>query len=336
MKGIMDRYSRQVLLSHIGEKGQESLKEAKVVIIGCGALGTTIAEHLTRAGVGTITIIDRDFVELDNLQRQHLFTEADVGEPKAATVKEKLQAINADIDIRGIVDDVNQGNVDHFIGGKDIVLDGTDNLNIRYLVNDACNKLKIPWVYGACVAVNGMTMTMLPEGPCLQCLLPTMPTPGSVPSCDTVGIINTLPSIVGALQSTAAIKFLVGEKLTSDLTIIDVWDKDFKTVSVSQRKDCPCCVHHTYTYLENPRDITILTGRDAVQVNPLKKNPLSLEELAENLAPRGRVKKTPYILFFSVNDKTLSIFPDGRAIIKGTNDEKEAKELYAEYILFEG
>lgn len=329
----MKRYSRQVLLSHIGEEGQERLQKSKVTIIGCGALGTGIAEHLTRAGVGHLVVVDRDFIELDNLQRQHLFTEADVGTPKAVAAQEKLNAINSEVTITHFVEDVNQTNVEQFIKGRDIILDGTDNLTVRYIVNDACNKVQVPWVYGACVSVNGMTMNILPEGPCLQCLLPQMPAPGSVPSCDTVGIINTLPSVVSSIQSTETLKFLTGAPLTSDLTIIDIWEKDFKFVAVSQREDCPCCVNHVYQFMKSPETVTVLCGRDAVQVNPSKRLS-SLEDLAERLAPLGTVKQTPYILFFSVDQYTISIFPDGRAIIKGTHDRKMAKTLYAKYVGF--
>lgn len=328
----MDRYSRQVILSQIGEEGQERLKKANVTVIGCGALGSTIAEHLARAGVGEILIVDRDFLELDNLQRQHLFSESDLGIPKARAAEEKLREINSGIRIKGIVEDVNQDNVEGFIKGKDIVLDGTDNLDIRYLLNDACIKNRIPWIYGACVSVHGLTMNILPEGPCLRCLLPRIPTPGSLPSCDTVGIINTLPSVVGSLESTEAIKFLVGEPLVSCLTVIDVWERDFRNVEVSQREDCPCCVNHEYEFLDTPREVTVLCGRDAVQINPSKKKSISLKELASTLAPLGEVKMTPFVLFFSSGQYTLSIFPDGRTIVKGTNDEKEAKSLYDKYV----
>lgn len=329
----MDRYSRQVLLSRIGEEGQERLKKSKVTIIGCGALGTGIAEHVTRAGIGDIVLVDRDFIELTNLQRQHLFTESDVGEPKAVTAEEKLRNINSEIDITGIIDDVNQSNVEQFVKGRDIILDGTDNLNVRYVINDACNKVGIPWVYGACVAVNGMTMSIVPEGPCLRCLLPQIPPPGSVPSCDTVGIINTLPSLISSLQATEAFKYLVGGTLDSVLTVVDIWEKDFRSITVSHRENCPCCIHHDYEFLEHPREnITVLCGRDAVQVNPLEKGRISLKKLAQTLTPLGEVKETPYILFFSVDQYTMSIFCDGRAIIKGTDDEKKAKSLYAQYV----
>ncbi len=330
----MDRYSRQILLSQIGEEGQEKLTKAKIVIIGCGALGSFIAEHAARAGVGDILLVDRDFVELNNLQRQHLFTEADVGTPKAVTAERILTEINGDITITGVVDDVNPTNVEQFITGRDIVLDGTDNLYTRYLMNDACVNYGIPWIYGACVSVHGMSMNILPEGPCLRCLLPQVPPPGSVPTCDVVGILNTVPSVIGAIESTEAVKYLVGESLHSHLTIVDMWEKEFRTVAVSQRKDCPCCKRHDYEFLTNiSQKVTVLCGRDAVQVNPLKGS-VSLAELAKKLAPLGEVKETPYLLFFRVDGITMSIFEDGRAIVKGTNDENKAKSLYARYIGF--
>lgn len=331
----MDRYSRQILLSHIGEEGQKKLRKSKVAIIGCGALGSSIAEHVTRAGVGDILIVDRDFVELNNLQRQHLFAESDVGTPKAVTAEEKLRAINSEINIKGVVEDVNQTNVEKIISKKDIILDGTDNLHVRYLVNDACVKQGIPWIYGACVSVHGMMMNILPKGPCLRCLLPHIPPPGSIPSCDIVGILNTVPSIIGALEATEALKYVVGEPLNSHLTVVDVWEQDFRKIHVSQRENCLCCINNSYEFLETPREkVTVLCGRNAVQVNPLQKTAISLNKLAQNLRSVGEVKETPYILFFSVDQYTISIFPDGRAIITGTNNEKRAKSLYARYIGF--
>lgn len=328
----MDRYSRQILLSQIGEEGQEKLKKSKVAIMGCGALGSFIAEHAARAGIGDILVVDRDFVELDNLQRQHLFTEDDVGTPKAVTAEWRLRKINSDITITGVVDDVNPTNVEQFIKGRDIVLDGTDNLYTRYLINDACIKNGIPWIYGACVSVHGMSMNILPEGPCLRCLVPQLPPPGSVPTCDVVGILNTLPSVIGSIESTEALKYVVGEPLDSHLRIVDMWEQEFRTVAVSQRENCLCCGAHDYEFLTNVSEkVTVLCGRDAVQVNP-RKGSVSLVELAQKLAPLGEVKETPYLLFFCVDSITMSIFEDGRAIIKGTNDEKKAKSLYAKYI----
>ncbi len=328
----MNRYAPQILLSQIGEEGQKALHKAAVAIIGCGALGSTIAEQVARAGVGNILVVDRDFVELDNLHRQYLFTEADVGIPKAVVAEGKLRAINSEITIEGMVDDANQTNIEQIIENKDLILDGTDNLNVRFLMNDACIKNNVPFIYGACVSVNGMTMNILPEGPCLRCLLPQIPAPGSVPSTDTVGIINTLPSVVGSLESTEAIKYLVGNPLDSDLTIIDIWEKEFRTIEVSQREECPCCVHHTYEFLERKAEATALVGRNAVQIAPAKKYDLSLHELAQKLEPQGKVKETLHILFFSVDQYTMSVFPDGRAIIKGTTDEQKAKYLYSKYL----
>jgi adenylyltransferase/sulfurtransferase len=233
----------------MGEKGQEKLKKSRVVIIGCGALGSFIAEHAARAGVGDILVVDKDVVELHNLQRQHLFCEADVGNPKAATAERILREINTDITITGVVDDVNPANVEQFIKKRDIVLDGTDNLYTRYLVNDACIHHGVPWIYGACVSVHGMSMNILPEGPCLRCLLPQVPSPGSVPTCDVIGILNTVPSVIGSLEFTEAVKYLIGGSVDSHLTLVDMWEKEFRTVAVSKRKDCPCCVRHDYEFL---------------------------------------------------------------------------------------
>ncbi|MBU7041430.1 MAG: ThiF family adenylyltransferase [Theionarchaea archaeon] len=329
----MDRYARQVLLSQIGEGGQQALEDSSVVVVGCGALGSSIAEHLTRAGVGDILVVDRDFIELSNLQRQHLFTEADVGEPKAEITEARLKAVNSDISITGVVDDVTCRNVEHYIKNRDLVLDGTDNLDVRFLLNDACNKNKTPLIFGACVAVHGMSMSILPEGPCLRCLFPQIPPPDSIPTCDTVGIINTLPTVVSSMQSTEAIKYLVSGQLDSRLLVMDVWERDFRTIEVSQRKSCPCCVDHTYEYLEGRAlDAAVVCGRNAVHLSPPYEMSLSLDDLADSLSSRGTVRKTPHILFFTRDAETFSIFPDGRAVIKGTNDAKKAQSLYKEYV----
>ena len=331
----MDRYSRQILLSQIGEKGQSRLRKSRVTVFGCGALGTCISEHLTRAGVGDILIIDRDFIELNNLQRQHLFAEEDVGEPKALVAEERLKSINSTLSIQGIVDDVNETNIGKYAQGRDILVDGTDNLNARFLINDASIKWGIPWIHGACVSVHGQVMGISPKGPCLRCFLPHMPSPDTIPSVDTIGIINTLPTVIGALESTKTLQYLVTGHIESELLIVDLWEQDFRKITVTQRKECPCCVHHTYEFLDESRKrVTALVGRDAVQVNPSSARSLNLPVLAEQLESQGKVNLTPHILYFSTGTISMSIFPDGRAIVKGTNDEKEAQSLYATYIRF--
>lgn len=244
-----NRYSRNILLSQIGKKGQTALKQAAVTIIGCGGLGSTISEFVTRAGIGDITIVDKDVVEIHNLQRQHLYTESDIGAPKAAVAEKKLREINSDIKIHGIVKKITKDNIEKFIEKKDIVIDGTDNLDTRYYINDACIKHGIPWVYGACVAVNGMTMPIMPEGPCLRCLLPQIPAPETIPTSDTVGILNVLPSVIGALQTTIALKYVVGDPVDPRLIIVDLWEQDVRKVAVTQKADCVCCVNHEFEFL---------------------------------------------------------------------------------------
>lgn len=329
----MDRYSRQILLSQIGEDGQSRLLKSRVTVLGCGALGTCISEHLTRAGIGDILIIDRDFIELNNLQRQHLFSEGDVGEPKALVAERKLKSINSTISIQGVVDDVNETNIQTYVQGRDVLVDGTDNLNARFLINDASVKWGIPWVHGACVSVHGQVMGISPQGPCLRCFLPQMPSPETIPSVDTIGIINTLPTVIGALESTKTIQYLVTGHMESELLIVDLWEQDFRKIIVTQRKDCPCCVHHTYEFLDESRKkATALVGRDAVQVTPSSAGSIDLPTLAEHLKSQGKVNLTPHVLYFSTATISMSLFPDGRAIIKGTNDEKEAQSLYANYV----
>ena len=329
----MDRYSRQILLSQIGKGGQSRLLESQVTIFGCGALGTCISEHLTRAGVGTILIVDRDFIELNNLQRQHLFSEADVGEPKASIAERKLREINSSISIQGCVDDVNEVNIGKYVQGSHVLVDATDNLNARFLINDASVKWDIPWIHGACVSVHGQVMGISPQGPCLRCFLPRIPSPHTIPSVDTIGIINTLPTVIGALESTKTIQYLVTGQLESELLIVDLWEQDFRKITVTQAKDCPCCVHHTYEFLHTSRKkATALVGRNAVQVNPLSDCSVNLPMLADQLRSKGEVTLTPHILFFSTATFSMGIFPDGRAIIKGTNDEKKAQSLYVTYV----
>jgi adenylyltransferase/sulfurtransferase len=329
----MDRYSRQVLLSQIGEEGQSRLLQSHVTIFGCGALGTCISEHLTRAGIGDILIVDRDFIELNNLQRQHLFSEDDVGEPKALVAEKKLHSINSSVSIEGIVDDVNETNIHKYGKERDILLDATDNLNARFLINDASVKWNIPWIHGACVSVHGQVMGISPQGPCLRCFLPHIPAPHTIPSVDTIGIVNTIPTVIGALESTKAIQYLVNGHMESELLIVDLWESDFRKITVNRRKECPCCVLHTFEFLERSRkSATAMVGRNAVQVNPISDCSVDLHALASRLQSAGEITLTPHVLFFSTGTISMGIFPDGRALIKGTNDEKEAQSLYTKYV----
>lgn len=359
---MLKRYSRQVILSNIGEEGQKKLLNSKAVIVGCGALGTVAANNLARAGVGHITIIDRDFVELSNLQRQMLFEEEDVGEPKALSAAKRLNAINSEIEIEPIVADLNHTNILEILKDTDVVLDATDNIQTRMLVNDVCVKNGIPWIYTGAIGTSGMIMNLLPDGPCLRCLYPHIPQPGSLPTCDTLGVLNTATAIMGSMESTEALKILLGAYSKSDssyeldtknsnfenendsnledrlsegkLVVYDAWDNSIDHIVVKKAEDCPCCSEESFEFLEaeDKEIITSLCGRNAVQITPARAKQLSLLDLAKNLEKLGEVKASDFLLLFKTEGFEISVFRDARAIIKGTNDGNVAKSVYARYI----
>lgn len=329
-----ERYSRQLILPQIGAEGQDKLSKSRVAIIGCGALGSVVANTLARAGVGHITIIDRDFVELNNLQRQVLFDEADIGRPKAIAAFEKLKQINSDITLEPVVRDVNHTNIESLLQGVDLVLDGTDNFHTRLVVNDACVKHMIPWIYAAAIGTSGLLMPILPDGPCLRCLFPSPPPAGALPTCDTAGVLSTAPLVVAGWESTEAIKLLLGEMEQPKLLMIDVWERTFSTLKVDKATECVCCGKRDFEFLNAEKEeiISTLCGRNAIQITPATPGQISLAELAANLSPLGEVEQTEYILVFRTQGKEISVFADGRAIIKGTDDARVARSLYARYV----
>jgi adenylyltransferase/sulfurtransferase len=357
---MLKRYSRQVILSNIGEEGQKKLLNSKVVIVGCGALGTVAANNLARAGVGHITIIDRDFVELSNLQRQMLFEEEDVGEPKALAAAKRLNAINSEIEIEPIVADLNHTNVQEILKDANVVLDATDNIQTRMLVNDVCVQNGIPWIYTGAIGTSGMIMNLLPDGPCLRCLYPNIPQAGSLPTCDTLGVLNTATAIMGSMESTEALKIILGaystlenskededsEKIDADapiankesiegkLVVYDAWDNSIDHIIVKKVEDCACCAEKNFEFLEaeDKEIITSLCGRNAVQITPARAKQISLLDLASNLEKLGEVKASDFLLLFKIEEFEISVFRDARAIIKGTNDGNVAKSIYARYI----
>jgi adenylyltransferase/sulfurtransferase len=331
----LKRYSRQTILEEIGKKGQELLGNSHVAVVGCGALGSVICDHLARAGVGKIDIIDRDVVELENLQRQILFDENDIGAPKAISAKEKLGKINTSIDIQGIVRDLNPTNIEKIIKDVDIVLDGTDNMETRYLINDTCVKNNIPWIYGGAVSTYGMSMNIIPNvTACLACAFPHLPKSGTLPTCDTVGVLNTIPSIIASIQTTEALKILLKKDFNTNLVIYDVWRNDFQSIKIKQSSECECCKKHNFEYLsaQKVEAVAVLCGRDSVQISPPSENEISLQNLAERLKNVGEVKVGTAHLSFKTEELIISIFRDGRAIIKGTDDKTLAKSIYAKYI----
>ena len=334
----MDRYSRQILVARIGESGQKKLLRSRVLVIGCGALGTVIANNLVRAGIGYIKIVDRDYVELDNLQRQMLFDEEDVakGVPKAMAAADKLRRINSSIKIEAEGKDVNRKNTEELLKDVDVVLDGTDNFETRFLINDACFKHRIPWVYGAAISSYGMTMNIIPGvTPCFRSIVSSLPTPGSIDTCDTVGVLNAITNIVASLQSNEAIKILLGERnLNRELLVIDLMDNSFEKITVKERDDCPLCRNGKLEYLnkKGPVEAIKLCGRETVQVTPQREMEISLEYLKGKLEKLGDASYLGSLLKFRVGEYELIIFPDGRTFIKGCTDEKIAKSLYTRYI----
>ena len=337
----MTRYARQIIFPPIGEGGQRRLLDSRVTIIGVGATGSILADRIARAGVGHLRLIDRDFVELNNLQRQLIYDEDDVAAvlPKAVAMARHLRRVNSAITIEEIVADVSATNIAGFIADTDVVLDGTDNFTTRYLINDACVKLSKPWVYTGVIASYGMTMTIRPgETACLRCIMGELPAPGTVPTCDTAGIIGPIVSLMGSIAVAEALKLLVGTgTLNSGMIHIDLWDDSFDKFDLGgPRPDCPTCGQHEYIFLnaEAGARTTALCGRDAVQVSVLGAPMLSLPALAERLraAQVGAIQANAYLLRAQIDGYEFTVFPDGRAIIKGTNDEAVAATLYARYV----
>ncbi len=335
-----ERYSRQILFPGIGSEGQEKLLNSSVLLAGCGALGASHAETLARAGVGKLRIVDRDFVEFTNLQRQVLFTEADAAErqPKAIAAKKRLAEINSDTQVEAIVADINHSNIEALIHGCDLVLDGTDNFQTRFLINDACVKQERPWIYGAAVAGYGATMTIRPNRtPCLRCIFEEMPGAGSAPTCDTAGVIMPIIASVSAIQVTEALKILTGSTgaLHGSLMQIDIWQNEWRKIGLKKpREDCVTCGQKNFEFLdaEGGDFVTTLCGRDAVQVSPPGAVQINLEELAARLGKLGEVKQNEYLVRFQNGAYELTVFRDARAIIRGTDDPATARSVYAKYV----
>lgn len=343
MSQDLSRYQRQSLFRKIGEEGQKKIASSRVTVIGCGALGTVIVNILARAGVGFIRVVDRDFIEWNNLQRQVLFDEDDIrdGLPKAAAAERKAKKINSQIQIESIVSDVNFTNIERFIEGADLVLDGTDNFETRFLINDACVKHNKPWIYGACIGSHGLTMTIIPgETPCLRCVFESAPPPELTPTCDTAGIIAPASMTIASIQCSEALKLLVGKKedRNKNLFNIDLWTmetKSFKLEKLLETVNCPTCKQRNFEFLSGDQapKMTSLCGRNAVQIVRGDKIKMDLKPLGVSLtASGGTVKINAYMLQATIDKYEFTIFPDGRAIIKGTNDPTVAKSVYSKYI----
>jgi molybdopterin-synthase adenylyltransferase len=332
-----EKYSRQILFAPIGQEGQEKLRQASVAVIGCGALGTAQASLLTRAGIGRLRLIDRDYVEESNLQRQSLFEESDAAQrlPKAVAAEAKLKRINSDVDVEGIVADVTSSNIEDLVAGFALLLDGSDNFETRYLVNDFAVKHGLPWIYGAVLAAYGVTLTVLPgKTACLSCLFP-QPPQGLHETCDTLGVIGSAVAWVSAIQAAEALKLLVGheEKLHGTLLACDVWNNHVQRIQALRRSDCPACGSRNFVYLDGaPRSHVSMCGRNSVQIRPMQSRGLDLKKLAERLSNLGPVQANAYLIQCLVGAYELTVFSDGRALIKGTQDPALARSLYARYV----
>jgi molybdopterin/thiamine biosynthesis adenylyltransferase len=337
-----ERYSRQIIFSGIGEAGQEKILASSAVLVGCGALGTIAANLLVRAGVGRLRIIDRDFVEPSNLQRQSLFDEADahVALPKAIAAERHLRAINSGICIEGVVQDLTPKNALELLSGFSVILDGTDNFETRLLMNDAALSLNIPWIYAAAVGSYGVTMTIRPgHAACLACLLEASQQPAVVKAeatCDTAGILNSAAGVIAAIEVTEAMKILAGkgEALHNRVVSCDVWSGRFQSVRVERNSDCRACARRVLSYLEGEAQPHItMCGRDSVQIHE-RSRALDLGDLSRRLAnaSAAEVRNNEFLLRFRVPPYEMTVFADGRAIIKGTQDPAIARSLYARYI----
>lgn len=332
-----DRYSRQILFAGIGEAGQAAILRSHAVIAGCGALGSFHAAALARAGVGRLTIIDRDYIEPSNLHRQWLFEESDAAEalPKAIAAERRLRRINSTIELQGIIADLTAANVEELLAGADVILDGTDNFDVRYLINDFAVSRGTPWIYGAAVGSYGLTMPVIPGvTPCLRCIYPNPPA-GAQATCETAGVLNAVISAVASLQVADALKLLSGhaEKIRARIATIDVWEGALRQTEMPERdSDCPCCARREFPFLEE-RELppVSLCGRNAVQIRG-RARPIDLQELRSRLEPLGKVRANEYALRFTDNGFEMTVFPDGRAIVKGTADLGVARSFYARFL----
>lgn len=336
------RYSRQILFEGLGEEGQRRICASSVAVVGVGALGSFHASILARAGVGVLRLIDRDFVEASNLQRQVLYDEEDARQllPKATAAERKLRRVNSQVKVEGIVADLNFTNADRLLSGVDLILDGSDNFEARLLINDFAVARGVPWVYGACVGSYGLSFAILPgDTPCLRCIFESAPPPGSTPTCDTAGVLGSIVAVISGVQTAEALKILSGrrERVNRQIVAADVWEGRLQTIELgpgARRADCPACGRHQFEYLEGRAgsDSATLCGRNAVQFRPHNASAIDLAEVEKRLAPLGRVARNPFLVRASVESYEITVFADGRAIIGGTQDPGVARSVYARYV----
>jgi molybdopterin-synthase adenylyltransferase len=337
MQAAGERYSRQILFRGIGEEGQQKLSSAKVAVVGCGATGSALSGLLARAGVGTLSIIDRDYVEPSNLQRQSLFDEADASEslPKAIAAARKIRAFNSQIAVEPKVDDLVPSNIENLLQGANLILDGTDNFETRFLINDYAVGRALPWIYCAAVGSYAVTLNILPtQTACLACIFPDSPR-GLVETCETSGILNSAVNLVASIAATEALKLLVGQSpaLRRTLLSFDLWTNQHAEISAAQpHPGCRACVTRDFIHLAGEgRPRITLCGRNSVQIHE-RQRPIDFAEMDHRLKPHGLVRRNDFVLKFWHDPYEMTLFPDGRAIIKGTTDTALARSLYARYV----
>ncbi|MFO7263584.1 MAG: ThiF family adenylyltransferase [Bacillota bacterium] len=337
-----ERYSRQIRFAPIGEEGQRRLRQARVAIVGVGALGAALANHMARAGVGYIRLIDGDIVDVSNLPRQMLFDEEDArkGNPKAAAAAEKLSAVNSAVEIEPHVTEVTWQNADQLLSDVHLLLDGTDNFATRYLLNDVSVKYGIPYVYGGIIAASGSSAFFWPgKTPCLACLYPEPPQPGSTDTCETAGIIGPVVHFITAYQATEALKYLTGNygQLWHWLLSVDLWHNQLSRLPLDgkRRPDCPVCAHRRFRFLEEQQTViqeTVLCGKNTVQIRPAQPVRHDLQALAQRLSSYGRVEQNRFLVRLHLKQHALTFFQDGRVLVQGTDDVATARRLYAQYL----
>jgi len=335
------RYQRQARFAPLGEEGQRKLMAGRVLICGCGALGSVVADTLVRAGVGLVRIVDRDFVETSNLHRQVLFDERDAAAqlPKAVAAAERLSHVNSDVQIEPVVADLNATNIRTLADNMEVIVDGTDNFETRYLVNDYAIETGTPWVFGGCVGAEGQTLAIVPgETPCLACIMPEPPPAAAMPTCETAGVLGPIVNVIASLQAIEAIKLLSGnrDQLNPALTIVDLWNNQIRSIGVSagRTESCPTCGQGKLDWLAGRRgsSVTRLCGRNSVQISPTSAAPVNLQSLAEKLRSVGQVTSNAFLVRLEVESYLLTIFADGRTIVGGTDDPAVARTVLAKYV----
>jgi len=338
---LLHRYIRQIQYPNFGQDAQQRLLNSRVLICGCGALGTTLANHLVRAGVGHVRLVDRDIVDSVNLHRQILFDEADAAQaiPKAVAATQHLKRVNSQVHVEGVVADVGPNNIDRVATDVDLILDGCDNFETRFLLNDFSLKQRIPWISAACLGTQGQVFTIIPgETPCLRCLIPEPPSPGSIPTCESAGIFGPVVGVVASIQAMEAIKILAGkmDAVVKNLIAVDLWPFRVQQITIHRLKEqsCPACHLGQYDYLQPSRvsQATILCGQESVQIKPPSPAQCDFDLLFERWSKLGSVEQSPFFLRFRTPEWTLTLFPDGRAIIHGINDAAQARTIYSRLV----